>query len=127
ASTLGTSCSHTFITRGASHTSVFINRIIKRTAPLYCLKYWLVSEPFADSSGGGVPSKITLPPLFPPSGPISIIQSALEITSRLCSITITVLPPSTSRFKISRAGRLAGFRTPLKRSLVSSESGQGER
>jgi hypothetical protein len=59
------------IARGASHTSVFIDRIIKRTAPLYCLKYWLVSEPFADSSARGAPSKITLPPLFPPSGPIS--------------------------------------------------------
>ena len=66
--------------------------MIKRTALHYCLKYWLVSEPFADSSARGVPSKITLPPLFPPSGPISMIQSSLEITSRLCSITITVIP-----------------------------------
>ena len=28
-------------------------------------KYRLVSEPFADSRARGVPSKITLPPLFP--------------------------------------------------------------
>ena len=33
----------------------------------------------------------------PPSGPMSMIQSAVLITSRLCSITITVLPASTRR------------------------------
>ena len=33
----------------------------------------------------------------PPSGPRSMIQSAVLITSRLCSITSTVLPWSTSR------------------------------
>ena len=30
------------------------------------------------------------PPFTPPSGPISIIQSAVFITSRLCSITFVV-------------------------------------
>ena len=37
------------------------------------------------------------PPSSPPSGPRSMIQSAVLITSRLCSITTTVLPASTSR------------------------------
>ena len=32
------------------------------------------------------------PPLEPPSGPRSTSQSAVLITSRLCSITTTVLP-----------------------------------
>ena len=34
------------------------------------------------------------PPPSPPSGPRSTTQSAVLITSRLCSITITVLPVS---------------------------------
>ena len=37
------------------------------------------------------------PPFAPPSGPRSITQSAHLTTSRLCSITTTVLPASTSR------------------------------
>ena len=48
-------------------------------------------------SAPGVPSAITWPPREPPSGPMSISQSAVLITSRLCSITTTVLPASTSR------------------------------
>ena len=43
----------------------------------------------------GVPEKRTFPPSSPPSGPKSIIQSAHLITSKLCSITTTVLPQST--------------------------------
>ena len=38
------------------------------------------------------PSKRMLPPKSPPSGPRSIIQSLVFITSKLCSITITVFP-----------------------------------
>src|SRR4029453_16818061 len=41
-------------------------------------------------SGGPVPT--ISPPRSPPSGPRSMIQSAHLIISRLCSITITVLP-----------------------------------
>lgn len=40
----------------------------------------------------GVPSATILPPILPPPGPISTIQSALRITSRSCSITSTVAP-----------------------------------
>ena len=36
------------------------------------------------------------PPSRPPSGPRSMSQSAALTTSRLCSITMTVLPLSTS-------------------------------
>ena len=45
----------------------------------------------------GVPSATTVPPPLPPSGPRSMIQSAVLMTSRLCSMTSTVLPWSTSR------------------------------
>ena len=45
----------------------------------------------------GVPVAVIRPPAAPPSGPRSISQSADLITSRLCSITSTVLPRSTSR------------------------------
>ena len=40
----------------------------------------------------GVPTATIYPPLRPPSGPRSITWSAVLMTSRLCSITITVLP-----------------------------------
>src|SRR5690606_7028400 len=45
----------------------------------------------------GVPVAMIWPPRWPPSGPRSTIQSAVLITSRLCSITTTVLPSSRSR------------------------------
>ena len=38
---------------------------------------------------------------MPPSGPISMMWSAHFITSKLCSITTTVLPPSLRRCRIS--------------------------
>ena len=48
------------------------------------------------ATSSGVPSATTVPPPEPPSGPMSMIQSAVLITSRLCSMTMTVLPLSTS-------------------------------
>jgi hypothetical protein len=50
------------------------------------LRYW----PVIFCSGG--PAASTEPPREPPSGPRSMTQSAVLITSRLCSITMTVLP-----------------------------------
>src|SRR5690606_18563104 len=44
----------------------------------------------------GVPWPMIVPPRWPPSGPRSTTQSAVLITSRLCSITTTVLPSSRS-------------------------------
>ena len=49
----------------------------------------------------GVPSATIFPPFSPPSGPKSIIQSEFLITSKLCSITMTVLPLSTKRCRTS--------------------------
>src|SRR5690606_36276019 len=43
-----------------------------------------------------VPCTTSRPPPEPPSGPRSTIQSASAIRSRLCSITTTVCPASTS-------------------------------
>ena len=48
-------------------------------------------------SVSGVPSQTIRPPASPPSGPRSTIQSALAMTSRLCSITTSEWPSSTSR------------------------------
>ena len=45
------------------------------------------------------------PPPSPASGPRSMTQSAVLITSRLCSITTTVLPRSTSRCSTSSSLR----------------------
>ena len=44
------------------------------------------------ATASGVPVAMISPPPSPPSGPRSTIQSAVLITSRLCSITTTVLP-----------------------------------
>lgn len=44
----------------------------------------------------GVPSARTWPPLWPPSGPMSMIQSARLMISVLCSMMMTVLLLSTS-------------------------------
>ena len=50
-----------------------------------CLRYlpvWLVG---CSATVSGVPTTTISPPLSPPSGPRSMIQSAQRITSRLCS------------------------------------------
>src|SRR5690606_25103749 len=49
----------------------------------------------------GVPVAMICPPREPPSGPRSTSQSAVLITSRLCSITTTVLPWSRRRCSTS--------------------------
>ncbi|CAM5568536.1 hypothetical protein SALBM135S_06796 [Streptomyces alboniger] len=56
------------------------------------LPVWLAGTPATSS---GVPSATTRPPPLPPSGPMSTTQSAVLMTSRLCSMTMTVLPLST--------------------------------
>src|SRR2546426_898238 len=53
--------------------------------------------PGAAPAFSGGPWNTILPPPSPPSGPRSMIQSASAMTSRLCSITTTVLPASTRR------------------------------
>ena len=57
----------------------------------------------------GVPEKIKSPPSTPPSGPRSIIQSALLIISRLCSIIITVFPFVIVNFANAEAIDLKSF------------------
>ena len=55
-------------------------------------RYWPVYDVLTSATCSGVPAATTVPPRSPPSGPRSMIQSAVLITSRLCSITSTVLP-----------------------------------
>ena len=62
-----------------------------RPAPCRCAILVAVPPPPA------CPRRPASPPPSPPSGPRSTIQSALFTMSRLCSITSTVLPRSTSR------------------------------
>src|SRR5450830_795032 len=47
----------------------------------------------------GVPVAMMRPPLSPPSGPKSMTQSAFLIMSRLCSMTMTVLPLLVSSWR----------------------------
>ena len=49
-------------------------------------------EAGSSATSSGVPAATTMPPSSPPSGPMSMIRSADLITSRLCSITTTLLP-----------------------------------
>src|SRR5262249_53714862 len=51
----------------------------------------------------GEPAAPIAPPPSTPSGPRSMIQSAVLITSRLCSMTTTVLPWSVSSWSTSRS------------------------
>ena len=51
------------------------------------------------TTSSGVPAATTRPPPMPASGPRSMTQSAVLMTSRLCSTTTTVLPRSTSRLE----------------------------
>src|SRR5262245_12087948 len=61
----------------------------------------------------GVPSTTMLPPPSPPSGPRSMIQSASAIRSRLCSITMTECPASTSRCNTSTSRRTSAMCRPI--------------
>src|SRR6185503_19506257 len=74
---------------------------------------WPVAEALALATCSGVPWATTLPPPSPPSGPRSINQSADLITSRLCSITTTVLPCSTRRINTSRSFRTSSKCRPV--------------
>ncbi len=63
-------------------------------------------QPAGRRPGGGsdlfrVSSATIRPPRCPPCGPRSTIQSAVLITSRLCSMTRTVLPASTRPMRTS--------------------------
>ena len=61
----------------------------------------------------GCPRPPPCRPASPPSGPMSMIQSALLITSRLCSMTMTVLPWSTSRLSTSSSLRTSSKCRPV--------------
>ena len=76
-----------------------------RTSPV-----WL---PATRATCSGVPSATTVPPPAPPSGPRSMIQSAVLITSRLCSITITVFPWSTSWLSTPSSLRMSSKCNPV--------------
>ena len=63
------------------------------------------------SSGG--PAATTSPPASPPSGPRSMIQSAVLITSRLCSMTTTVFPAAASRSSTVSSLRMSSKCSPV--------------
>ena len=63
-----------------------------------CRKNLPVCEFVVSATSSGVPTATISPPSSPASGPRSTIQSALLITSRLCSITTSECPRSTRRW-----------------------------
>lgn len=66
------------------------NSPINHNYPNFSFKNFAVYDSLHESKSSGFPVNTTLPPFSPPSGPMSITQSAHFITSRLCSITTTV-------------------------------------
>ena len=72
-----------------------------------------VCESSSVATCSGVPSATTRPPPLPPSGPRSTIQSALLMTSRLCSMTITVLPLSTRPWSTPSSLRMSSKCRPV--------------
>ena len=72
---------------------MFIYYIFFKNFPVYDLSFFTICS--------GVPTAIISPPPSPPSGPKSIIWSAVFIKSKLCSITIIVFPVSTNLCNIS--------------------------
>ena len=70
------------------------------------------------ATSSGVPSITIRPPPAPPSGPMSMSQSDVLITSRLCSITITVFPASTNPCRTS----ISFFTSAKCRPVVGSSS-----
>ena len=83
---------------------------------LHRARYFPVCDAGQPGSSPGGPVNRISPPRPPPSGPISITQSAAAISSRRCSTTTTVFPRSTSRR--SSASRRATSR--LCRPVVGS-------
>ncbi|PAV66643.1 hypothetical protein WR25_26937 [Diploscapter pachys] len=65
------------------------------------------------TTSSGVPVATISPPFTPPSGPRSTIQSAVLMTSRLCSMTTTVLPCSTSAWRTSSSLRTSSKCRPV--------------
>src|SRR5690606_20982093 len=82
-----------------------VSRISARKRPV-----WLSSTSAICS---GVPVASTWPPPDPPSGPRSITQSEDLMTSRLCSMTMTVFPLSTSPFSTSSSLRTSSKCSPV--------------
>src|SRR6185312_12971151 len=76
-------------------------------------RYCPVNEPSTSATSSGVPVATISPPASPPSGPRSISQSACLITSRLCSITSTVFPASTSRWRTSSSFSMSAKCRPV--------------
>src|SRR6185369_11774872 len=75
---------------------------------------WPVYERSASwATASGVPAATTCPPASPPSGPRSITQSAVLMTSRLCSMITTELPCSTSRFNTSSSRSMSAKCRPV--------------
>src|SRR5439155_11576583 len=72
-----------------------------------------VCESGLAATSSGVPTATTFPPWSPPSGPRSTIQSAVLITSRLCSITRTVLPAETRRCSTWSSLRMSSKCSPV--------------
>ncbi len=68
-----------------------------------------VEEAGFAATSSGVPVGPLVPPPTPPSGPKSMIWSAVLITSKLCSITSTVLPSSTKRQDFDQARNVFGM------------------
>src|SRR5690606_3133287 len=81
-----------------SNTAIWLFYFILFSLPKCFRKYSAVTDILSSNKSSTVPANNTFPPYLHAPSPISIIQSACAITSRLCSMTIKVLLFSTKLF-----------------------------
>ena len=72
-------------------------------------RYWPVREALLRNSSLTVPETTIWPPCSPAPGPMSTTWSAVRIVSSSCSTTITVLPRSRRRSRVSISLRLSAL------------------
>lgn len=74
-----------------------------------CFRYRPVWLFFSAATSSGRPAAMTSPPLWPPSGPRSTIQSAVLKTSRLCSITTEAIGGHINQSLFNSLQKLIAF------------------
>ena len=87
------------VTTGAAGTQATVTNVGTGAAAVlnFTIPQGAKGDPGKDGTGVSIQGTATTwPPPLPPCGPMSITQSAVLITSKLCSITTMVLPASTN-------------------------------
>ena len=76
-------------------------------------RYWPVRDALLRNSSLTVPETTIWPPCSPAPGPMSTTWSAVRMVSSSCSTTMTVLPMSLRRSRVSISLRLSRWCSPM--------------